>query len=161
MIRNDPLIMFRKPANAVAIVKGSRKHPGIMGKVMFYNTNEGTIVRAEIKGLPVSSDVCSQHVFGFHIHVGESCTGNAENPFADADGHFNPNGCKHPYHAGDMPPLFGAAGKALLIFMTDRFHVRDIIGKTVIIHAHPDDFTTQPSGDAGEMIACGKINLFR
>lgn len=48
-----------------------------------------------------------------------------------------------------MPPLFGADGEALLIFLTDRFRVRDIVGRTVIIHAMPDDFTTQPSGNSG------------
>lgn len=152
--------MFRKPTNAFAIVKGSEKYPTIRGKVMFYNTGKGTVVRAEITGLPMSDDLCGQPVFGFHIHSGESCTGSKNDPFSDADGHFNPNNCKHPYHAGDMPPLFGTDGNALLIFMTDRFHVRDVIGKTVIIHAHPDDFTTQPSGNAGEMIACGKIEKY-
>lgn len=157
MRRNTPLIMFNRHGNAIAMVKGSEKYPDIHGKVQFYNTINGTVVRAEITGLPKSNELCSQPVFGFHIHSGESCTGNTENPFADVNGHYNPNNCRHPYHAGDMPPLFGAGGKALLIFLTDRFHVRDIIGKTVIIHAHPDDFTSQPSGNAGEMMACGEI----
>ena len=161
MINNEPLLMFRRQPNAVASVTGSAKYPNLRGNVMFYNTNRGTVVRAEITGLPRTNDICRQPVFGFHIHAGESCTGTAEEPFADADGHFNPDNCKHPYHAGDMPPLFGADGRALLVFLSDRFSVRDIIGKTVIIHAHPDDFTTQPSGNSGEMIACGKINRFR
>ena len=43
--------------------------------------------------------------------------------------------------------------------MTDRFFVDEIIGKTIIIHAHLDDFTTQPSGNSGEKIACGEIGL--
>lgn len=41
--------------------------------------------------------------------------------------------------------------------MTDRFTIDETIGKTVIIHAKPDDFVTQPSGNAGEKIACGVI----
>ena len=40
---------------------------------------------------------------------------------------------------------------------TGRFYPEDVIGRTVIIHEKSDDFHTQPSGDAGEMIACGKI----
>ena len=40
---------------------------------------------------------------------------------------------------------------------TDRFHVRDIIGRTVVIHSDPDDFRTQPAGNAGTKIACGVI----
>ena len=63
----------------------------------------------------------------------------------------------HPYHAGDLPPLFGSGGVAVSVFLTDRFHLEDIIGKTVIIHSSPDDFTTQPSGNAGAKIACGEI----
>ena len=56
-----------------------------------------------------------------------------------------------------MPPLFGVNGNALLIFMTDRFSIEEIIGKTVIIHRKPNDFATQPSGNSGEKIACGVI----
>lgn len=40
---------------------------------------------------------------------------------------------------------------------TDRFYVDEIIGKTVIVHEDPDDFHTQPSGNAGKKIACGVI----
>ena len=76
--------------------------------------------------------------------VGKHGTGTAADPFADAGMHLNPNNCPHPYHAGDMPPLFGVNGRALLIFATNRFRIPQIIGKTVIIHARPDDFVTQP-----------------
>ncbi len=41
--------------------------------------------------------------------------------------------------------------------MTDRFHIKEIIGKTVVIHSMPDDFTTQPAGNAGTKIGCGVI----
>jgi Cu/Zn superoxide dismutase len=43
-------------------------------------------------------------------------------------------------------------------FFTQRFKLSEVIGLPVIIHARPDDFTTQPSGNSGEMIACGLIN---
>lgn len=80
-----------------------------------------------------------------------------DDPFADAMSHYNPNDCEHPHHAGDLPPLFGNDGFALLLFLTSRFSVDEIIGKTVIIHDQPDDFTTQPSGNSGTKIACGVI----
>ena len=71
--------------------------------------------------------------------------------------HYNPKDCEHPYHAGDLPSLFGNNGLAAAAFLTDRFFVDDVIGKVVIIHDHPDDFTTQPSGSSGTKIACGVI----
>ena len=61
------------------------------------------------------------------------------------------------YHAGDMPPLFGTDRFAFSAFLTDRFSAEEGIGKTVIIHDSPDDFTTQPSGNSGVKIACGVI----
>jgi len=78
-------------------------------------------------------------------------------PFPQSGTHYNPNNCPHPYHAGDMPPLFGADGYAFLSFVTSRFTANEVIGKTIIIHSQPDDFKTQPSGDSGEKIACGVI----
>ena len=38
-----------------------------------------------------------------------------------------------------------------------RINIKDIIGKTIIIHDKPDDFTSQPSGNSGKKIACGVI----
>lgn len=77
--------------------------------------------------------------------------------FADAGGHFNPTGQKHPMHAGDLPQLLSAGGKAYLAVLTDRFSIRDVIGRSVIIHEQPDDFHTQPAGDSGARIGCGVI----
>ena len=44
-----------------------------------------------------------------------------------------------------------------MAFMTDRFTVEEIVGKTIIIHSNADDFTTQPGGNSGKKIACGAI----
>ena len=41
--------------------------------------------------------------------------------------------------------------------LINKFKIKDILGKVVIIHDSPDDFTTQPSGNSGTKIACGKI----
>ena len=75
----------------------------------------------------------------------------------DALTHYNPRGCPHPAHAGDFPPLLANRSYALQVFLTDRVTLSEIIGRTVIIHAEPDDFTTQPGGSAGKKIACGQI----
>lgn len=148
--------IFCRRADAAALIKGSEKYPDICGRVLFYQLRCGVIVRAEVINLPSSEEHCNP-IFAFHIHSGGRCEGNADDPFAEAGAHYNPNDCPHPYHAGDLPPLFGAGGRALSVFLTNRFAVREIIGKTVIIHSSPDDFTTQPSGNAGKKIACGVI----
>lgn len=149
-------VMNRKP-NAFAHICGSQDYPDIHGMVHFYQTRCGVLVVSEVFGLPVKSDMCSSPIFAFHIHEGCECTGTSADPFADAKGHYNPDNCLHPYHAGDMPPLFGNNGYAFASFLTERFCVREVIGRTVIIHRDPDDFMTQPSGNAGAKIACGII----
>ncbi|MCM1538645.1 MAG: superoxide dismutase family protein [bacterium] len=85
------------------------------------------IVAAKMEGLPIEDAPCEEPILGFHIH------------------------------AGDMPPLFGAGGRAFLAFMTDRFRVSEVLGRAVVVHRMRDDFHSQPSGDAGEKIGCGII----
>ena len=140
-----------------ASLRGSKAYPHLHGKVSFYGVRGGTLVVAEVFGLPTGTGNCGQKVFGFHIHEGRSCTGNAEDPFSNAGSHLNPSNCPHPSHAGDMPPLFGNNGYAWSAFFTQRLTAAEAIGRTVIIHGSPDDFHTQPSGDAGMKIACGEI----
>lgn len=157
---NLSAILNSRP-HAFAIINGGKEHPKIKGFVRFYNTNTGIIIYTQVSGLPVQNQECLSPVFGFHIHEGEECTGNKNDEFADTKTHYNPQNCDHPYHAGDMPPLFENNGYAVSVFLTDRFTLKEIINKTVIIHSNTDDFTTQPSGNAGTKIACGKIQLNR
>lgn len=149
-------LLGRRP-QARATVWGSEHYPSVRGTVRFYQTAFGVVVAAEIMGLPDTDDPCTAPVFAFHIHEGGQCTGNTTDPFANVGVHYNPDACLHPYHAGDLPPLFGAGGYAFSVFLTDRFTVDEIVGRAVIIHAGLDDFTTQPSGNAGEKMACGVI----
>lgn len=155
-----------RPAQAKAQIRGSKEYSKISGRVHFYQTPRGVLVAAEVTGLPggpqvtgrqAVADRCKSPVFAFHIHEGSRCAGNGADPFADVGTHYNPEGCEHPYHAGDLPPLFGNNGYAFMAVLTDRFTVSEIIGKTVIIHGDPDDFHTQPAGNAGMKIACGEI----
>ncbi len=137
---------------ATAVIRGSKQYPDINGYVSFCEDDKSVIVAVTVKGLPKKDGV-----YGFHIHNGYSCTGNDEDPFTDAGTHLDLGNNQHPYHSGDLPPLFSNNGTAYMTVKTDRFTVADIIGHVVIIHEKPDDFTTQPSGNSGKKIACGKI----
>lgn len=150
-------VAFVKLPQAAAQIRGSDKYPDISGTVKLYQTDCGVVVAVEIQGLPLSQNGQEHPVFGFHIHSGESCTGDKSDPFADALTHFNPEDLPHPYHAGDLPPLFSNCGYSFSVFLTNRFKVDDVINKVIIIHASPDDFTTQPAGNSGTKIACGVI----
>jgi Cu-Zn family superoxide dismutase len=85
-----------------------------------------------------------------------------------AKGHFNPHGKPHASpttaerHAGDLPPLKAAKdGRAKIDVTLDVLTLRpgpaSIIGRGLIVHADPDDFKTQPTGNSGARIACGVI----
>jgi Cu-Zn family superoxide dismutase len=149
--------ILRQSPSAVAHIKGSEKYSTIEGHVSFYQTPDGVLVSAQVFGLPAAEAPCRERIFAVHIHSGGSCTGDREDPFKNTLTHYNPGGCAHPSHAGDLLPLFGNDGYAFEVFLTDRFSVDEIIGRTVVIHLNPDDFTTQPSGNSGEKIACGQI----
>lgn len=148
--------MTQKP-EAYATIRGSKSYPKIVGTAYFYQTKDGVLLSVSVQGLPHDARPCDSRVFGFHIHEGNQCTGTPSDPFANAGGHYNPQNCKHPHHSGDLPPLFENEGHAFMVFLTDRFTVREVIGRTMIIHDMPDDFTTQPAGNSGTKIACGRI----
>lgn len=140
---------YRQP-DAKAYIKGGDEYPHICGEVLFFRERCAVLVTARISGLPDNES----GFFAFHIHEGGSCTGKG---FAGTEGHYNPESMPHPDHAGDLPPLLSSGGNAYMQVRTDRFNIKDIIGKTVVIHANADDFKTQPSGNAGNKIACGVI----
>lgn len=137
---------------ATAEIKGGQDYPNIDGYVSFCEYDDGVLVSADIKGLPRKNGV-----YGFHIHNGYSCMGNEDDEYANTGTHLSLGNNPHPYHSGDLPPLFSNNGTAHMTFVTDRFTIDDIIGHVIIIHEDPDDFTSQPSGNSGKKIACGKI----
>ena len=135
---------------AVAILEGNREHCGLQGTVRFYQYHCGVLVEAEVLGLPQNNT----GFFGFHIHSGDSCSGA---DFSATGGHLTSADVSHPRHMGDLPPLLSYNGRGYMAVMTDRFSIRDILGRTVVSHRETDDFTTQPAGNAGEKICCGVI----
>jgi Cu-Zn family superoxide dismutase len=137
--------------DAIATIKGIKEFPNLFGEVKFFQKKNYVYIEATIKGLPTTG----AGFFGFHIHEGASCTGTN---LSDTKGHYNPENSYHPNHAGDLPPLLFCNGGAYQTVATDRFKLKHIIGKTIVIHSMPDDFTSQPSGNSGEKIACGAIH---
>lgn len=138
------------PLAAIASIKGEN---GLRGTVKFYPVDCGTLIAADLTGLPESES----GFFALHIHEGKNCTGEG---FPNTGGHYNPEDTPHPRHAGDLPPLLSENGRAFLATRTGRFAVWDVIGKTVVIHSGPDDFHSQPAGNAGEKIGCGEIKAY-
>lgn len=148
---------IREMPAARAKLKGAPGLEDIRGNVYFYSTYGGTVVVAEVYGIPEKTEQASGGFLGFHIHEGISCTGNAQDAFAGAKGHYNPGKKEHPEHAGDLPSLLVKGGIAWMAVYTGRFYPEEVIGRTVIVHDMPDDFRSQPSGGSGAKIACGEI----
>lgn len=139
---------------ALAWITGNNSNPKLSGLVKFYETPyNGVLIEAEVFGLPDITSEYSSNFYGFHIHE----TGDCTMPFDKTGTHFNPHNQPHPDHAGDLIPLLGNQGYAWCAFFDRRFSIDEIIGKSVIIHSQPDDFTTQPSGNSGTKIGCGVI----
>ena len=135
---------------ALARLQGGAQAPGLRGHVRLEDHPDGTLVTAAVWGLPPSQT----GFFAFHIHEGGDCGGEG---FADTGAHFNPAGVAHPMHAGDLPPLLSVDGNAWMAVLTGRFRVGEVLGRTVVIHSGPDDFHSQPAGNAGTKIACSVI----
>lgn len=163
MIQVTPRLTFihllqQSRPQAVAWVRGNESNPRLSGLVKFYATPYGgVLIEAEIFGLPDIETQFSSDFYAFHIHEFGDCSDN----FTKTGNHYNPTDQSHPDHAGDMIPLMGNQGYAWTAFYDKRFTVPEIVGKSVVIHSRRDDFTSQPSGDAGEKIACGVIVVER
>lgn len=147
------LVGQQRPA-AQAILRGSDSFPNIRGVVRFYTADQGSLMTAEVVGLPHDGGP----FYAFHLHEGEHCgSGAGPEPFPESGGHFNPTGQSHPHHAGDFPSLLGDAGYAYISFYTGRLTPQQAVGHTVVIHQHAEDFHSQPSGNPGGKIACGPV----
>ena len=132
-----------------------------VGTVRLIQTPHGVLLRMSLKGVPAGERA-------FHIHA----VGKCEPPFTSAGGHFNPAGKKHGVeakegsHAGDMPNLFVPANGELTVDVVNHMitlakgqsnSVFDADGSAIVIHAGPDDYKSDPTGNAGDRIVCGVI----
>jgi Cu-Zn family superoxide dismutase len=148
------------PKHATATMVGTAKYKKVKGTVEFKEVDGNVEVTANIEGLTKGNH-------GFHIHEKGDCSA----PDAmSAGGHFNPTNMKHgapdaaEHHEGDLGNITaGKDGKATLTITLKGATLGDgdtsIAGKGFIIHAKPDDMKTQPTGNAGDRVACGTITV--
>ena len=135
--------------------KGSKT----FGEATFEQVNGKVRVVVFVQGLKPGQE------HGLHIHEAGDCSSGDG---MSAKGHFNPFNKPHGHsgsperHAGDLPSLTAnKAGRANINIDLDTITVgpgpASIIGRGLIVHADPDDYKTQPTGNAGARIACGVI----
>ena len=129
------------------------------GSITFVQAGSKVLVRGEVRGLTPNA----QH--GFHVHEKGDCSSGDG---MSAGGHFNPGAQPHGrhaagmHHAGDLPSLQAdGSGVARFSFESATIAVgsgaTDVIGKGLIVHRDADDFSTQPTGNAGPRLACAVI----
>ena len=129
------------------------------GTATFTQQAGKVLVEVKVSGLTPGAE------HGFHIHEKGDCSSGDG---MSAGGHFNPLNKPHAHfsttdrHAGDMPALKAdASGNASVAVELDVITVTDgptsVVGRGLIVHAQPDDYKTQPTGNAGARVACGVI----
>lgn len=162
MVASLALLGLAVPASAQTATATLKDASGKeVGKADLTETPHGVLLKLSLKGFPAGERA-------FHIHA----VGKCEPPFTSAGGHFNPGGKKHGMeaaggaHAGDMPNLFVPASGELVVEVANPaitlaegkpnsvFHPD---GTAIVIHAGPDDYKTDPTGNAGDRVACGVI----
>jgi len=147
-------------ADAVAILVPTAGNT-IAGSVIFAKSGQAMRIIAEVANL-------SPGAHGFHIHEFGDCRASDG---SSAGGHFNPDNSSHgapnaePRHVGDLGNIVadesGVGKLDILVAGPDLEGPNGIIGRSIIVHAEPDDLKTQPTGGAGARLACGVIGLAR
>ena len=130
----------------------------VQGNVTFRQEADGGVrVIAEVSGLTPGSH-------GFHVHENGDCSAPDA---SSAGGHFNPHQTEHgkvgegAFHAGDLPSLEADEnGYAKVDVVLNTLEITGdlgIVGRGLIVHADPDDYVSQPTGNAGARVACAVI----
>ena len=153
-----PGVALAKGAKAEATLE-SKSGSAVTGKVTFAQHGKKIEMKVVVSGLTPGSHA-------IHIHDKGDCSAADA---TSAGGHWNPSSENHgkwahtPFHHGDIGNLVADdKGKAELKMESDLWTLgdgkpSDVLGHAVIVHAAADDFTTQPTGNAGGRVACGVI----
>lgn len=149
-----------KPEQLVVIKMEAKSGSKVSGTATFSESGGKVTLEAKLEGLKPG-------VHAIHIHEKSDCTA-ADG--SSAGGHWNPTFKKHgkwgegEYHKGDIGNFTADVdGTATVLFTTDEWCIgcgdknKDIIGKGLVVHQDPDDYTSQPAGNAGPRVACSGI----
>ena len=149
-----------EPIKSVTLSFESKNSSGVTGTAVFIEKNGVVSFTANIKGLKPG-----EHAI--HIHEKADCSANDG---SSAGGHWNPTYKNHgkwgggDYHKGDIGNFTANKnGNGSISLTTDEWcidcddNTKNIIGKSLIVHDKPDDFISQPSGNAGARVACSAI----
>lgn len=145
----------------ITVLLTPKSDSNVSGTVVFTEKNGKVNMTATLSGLEPG-----EHAI--HIHQSSDCSSPDGN---SAGGHWNPTnqphgkwGVESGYHKGDIGNFKADEnGDGTISISTDEWCIgcgdetKDIIGKAIIVHAGLDDFTTQPTGDAGGRVSCGGI----
>lgn len=149
-------------ATAEAVLSGTQQDTTVTGTVRF-TEDDGKIKMT----LDITIPKKANSSVAVHIHE----HGNCGDMGKEAHGHWNPTKENHgkwgsaPFHRGDIGNVdLNGEGKGSMELETDLWSIsgsdttKNILNKAIIVHGGKDDFTTQPTGNAGSRIGCGVIN---
>ena|GEM_PF-130745 len=132
----------------------------IHGIVKFSEDGDSVLIEAEINGLEPGKP------YGIHVHQFGDCSAPEASGehFDPSEPHGNPFDSLGTHHRGDLPNLVAGDDSIGRFEFRTQAMVLDsgtnsALGRSVVVHADPDDFETQPSGGSGDRIACGIIAL--
>lgn len=141
----------RSSVHARADIRGNALAPRLGAEATFTQKRNGVLVTVRAIGLPLDSPTGS---FALRIEKEASCGGEGIGEPADR---YDPRERAPGRSAAQLPPLICCGGEGYISVLTDRFTVRDIVGRTVVICAGSDGYRFPGAGAAGTMIACGEI----
>ena len=114
---------------------------------------EGRYLRIAVDGLAPGEHGLHLHAVGLCDRPDFKSAGPHWNPAGKQHGHLNPQG----EHAGDLPNItVSANGHGAINFLVSG-ELADADGTSLVIHADPDDYKTDPSGNSGARIACAVL----